>query len=82
MITPSGIHVPLREQAKRWPVRVWINQPSNLQPFHKLHGALGLAVHEYDNTFRFYPVSGDTVSLQITGLALSEGWPQHLRSKT
>lgn len=82
MITPSGIFIPLRELAKRWPVRVWVNQPSGLQPYHNLHGTLGLVVHEYDDTFRFYFLSGDTESQQILGLALSEGWPQHLRSRT
>jgi hypothetical protein len=55
--------------------RMWINQPSALQPHHALHGTRVLAVHEYNDTYCVFFLSGDTVNQQITKLALSEGWP-------
>lgn len=54
--------------------RMWINQPSTLQPHHALHGTNVLAQHEYDDTIRIYFLSGDKVSQQVSKLALSEGW--------
>lgn len=55
--------------------RMWVNQPSTLQPYHKLHGARVLGVHEYESTFRIYFTEGAVVSQQILACALSEGWP-------
>ena len=54
--------------------RMWINQPSRSQQFHDLHGTNVLAVHEYDDTWRIYFLSGNVISHQISRLALSEGW--------
>lgn len=54
--------------------RMWINQPSTLQPLHHLHGTNVLAAHEYDDTWRIYFLSGPVVSQQCSGLCLSEGW--------
>jgi hypothetical protein len=54
--------------------RMWINQPSTLQPYHYLDGQRVLAVHEYDATYRVYFLTGDIVSQQIDGSALSPGW--------
>jgi hypothetical protein len=52
-------------------VRKWINQPSTLQPFHKLHGMNVL----YDpDEERVYFTSGDVISQQIDPIALSDGW--------
>ena len=31
------------------PTRVWINQPSTLQPYHALHGKVGIAIPEKNN---------------------------------
>lgn len=59
--------------------RMWVNQPSTLQPHHKLHGTSVLAIKEYDNTYRVYFLSGPIVSQQMTGLALSEGWIDETR---
>lgn len=56
-------------------IRMWINQPSTLQPFHHLHGCRVLATHEYDDTWRIYFLQGDVISQQISKLALSPGWP-------
>jgi hypothetical protein len=57
---------------------MWINQPSTLQPYHKLHGTNVLAVFARTNekmtTYVIYFLSGPVVSQEIDGLALSEGW--------
>lgn len=57
------------------PQRMWINQPSTLQTHHALHGKHVLAVREYGDTYRVYFLAGQTVSQQVSGLALSIGWP-------
>ena len=54
--------------------RMWINQPSTAQALHHLHGVNVLAVHEYDDTYRIYFLSGDIVSQQCSSLSLSKGW--------
>lgn len=54
--------------------RMWINQPSGLQPLHHLNGTNVLAVHEYDSTYRVYFLSGNKISQQADSLWLSEGW--------
>ena len=59
------------------PFRVWVNQPSTLQTYHHLSGQNFLAIHEYDDTFRIYFLSGPVISQQISRLALSEGWRDH-----
>lgn len=52
--------------------RMWINQPSWLQPFHKYHGVNVLFDVEAE---RIYFLSGDTISSDIPSrLVLSEGW--------
>jgi hypothetical protein len=54
--------------------RMWINQPSTLQPLHALHGTNVLAQHEYDDTMLIYFLSGDKTSQQVFRNVLSEGW--------
>lgn len=66
----------MRIPDSRKPFRVWVNQPSTLQTYHKLHGQRFLAVHEYDDTFSIYYLSGEMWSQQITRAALSLGWPE------
>ncbi len=56
------------------PERMWINQPSRLQPYHNLHGVRVLAIHEYDETWQIFFLGGDVVSQQIDQAALSKGW--------
>lgn len=56
------------------PFRAWINQPSTLQPLHRLHGTRVLAVAEYDDIYRVYFLSGDTISQQVPAACLSIGW--------
>jgi hypothetical protein len=54
--------------------RMWVNQPSTLQPFHAMHGVNVLAQPDYGDLMRVYFLAGDTISQQMTRLALSEGW--------
>lgn len=57
--------------------RAWINQPSTLQPHHKLHGTNVLALLDGQDNERYVQVwflSGDTSSQTVDRLALSTGW--------
>lgn len=63
------------------PRRAWINQPSSLYPANKFHGMLGLVVHDSGNAARFYPVSGDVVSMRVDWGSISFGWPGHLKQR-
>lgn len=54
--------------------RMWINQPSEFQPHHKLHGTKVLAVKETDKVHHIYFLSGPIISQQIESSALSLGW--------
>ncbi len=56
--------------------RMWINQPSTLQPHHALHGERVLAIPESGDTYRVYFLRGDVVSQQMAKTALSDGWPE------
>lgn len=58
--------------------RMWVNQPSELQPYHHLHGELVLYSKE-DKVIYF--LHGDIINQQIDPMALSTGWPEHLRNK-
>jgi hypothetical protein len=64
------------------PMRMWVNQPSTLQPHHALHGECVLALHEYGDTYRVYFTRRDVFtgrdieSMQMSRLALSPGWPR------
>lgn len=57
--------------------RMWINQPSTLQPLHRLHGVKVLACADTDRTSRAYFLSGDIIDMQVPRETLSEGWPEH-----
>ncbi len=55
--------------------RMWINQPSTLQPYHGWHGCNVLVDFEKDGGEPVaYFLFGDLVSMQVSPLALSEGW--------
>lgn len=56
--------------------RMWINQPSTSQPHHKLHGTNVLAGKSvYGEGFaEIFFLSGPVISMEISTLALSEGW--------
>jgi hypothetical protein len=59
--------------------RRWINQPSTLQPLHKLHGTDVLLDRE-DNIIYF--LSGPVTNMDITGLppVTSPGWLGRIKS--
>jgi hypothetical protein len=64
--------------------RYWINQPSTLQPHHKMHGKnvlarLGVTINrklKNQNPLitTVYFVDGDTISADIFTNSLSPGW--------
>jgi len=60
--------------AVNYPKRMWINQPSTIQPLHHLNGTNVLAVSEGAETMRIYFLAGDVISMQASPLWLSEGW--------
>lgn len=62
--------------------RMWVNQPSTLQEHHDLHGTNVLACREYDDTWQVYFLSGDTISRQMLGRALSPGWRPQTEQQT
>lgn len=55
-------------------LRMWVNQPSTLQPLHHLHGTNVLAATDYGDTYRIFFLSGDVISQQAPRNALSAGW--------
>ena len=52
--------------------RYFINQPSTLQPHHKLHGAKVIGIRERDSVIRIYFIEGDVISMQVQSNVLSE----------
>lgn len=57
--------------------RKWINQPSARQSLHHLHGTNVLAIPERNSEvdgWCVYFLSGDTISMSVLGLWLSDGW--------
>lgn len=54
--------------------RMWINQPSTLQPHHNLHGTNVLVEDTVGVTRRVYFLNGPIVSQEILTPALSWGW--------
>lgn len=63
--------------------RAWVNQPSTLQPHHRLHGTLVLAspVEAGATAVRIWFLSGPVVGQLLIKEALSYGWPEHLRKQ-
>ena len=68
--------------------RMWINQPSALQPLHDYHGTNVLAGIERENhsnslgtVYRIYFLSGDVVSMNAHETSLSDGWLEQKGSK-
>jgi hypothetical protein len=60
--------------------RAWINQPSKLQPFHRLHGTNVLAEAELDSQgfVRVWFLGGSTISQIFPLSSLSPGWLKSL----
>ena len=57
--------------------RMWVNQPSTMQPYHLLHGVNVLARHEFDDTLEIFFLYGKEISLYADRLVLSPGWLTH-----
>lgn len=53
--------------------RMWINQPSTIQPLHSLHGTNVLAMTKGADCVIYY-LSGDTISSVVSRECLSPGW--------
>lgn len=62
---------------KHFPKRVWINNASTLQPYHKLHGKVGIGVYKKHSTgheeISIYFTEGEIHSMHID--------PKHLAPK-
>lgn len=58
--------------------RMWINQPSTLQPDHDLHGLDVLAEEEGEGEFvTVYFLAGRATSWTVRKQSLSPGWLSH-----
>jgi hypothetical protein len=58
---------------------MWINQPSTMQPHHKLHGRCVLAMPPAQGkVITVYFTDGPVISMNIDPAVLSRGWPEHL----
>lgn len=56
--------------------RYWINQPSTLQPLHKLHGERVIVLREdYPGTVTIAFLRGNIETALVSKLCLSTGWP-------
>lgn len=61
----------LIDDLKQSPQRVWINSPSITQPYHKVHGKVGIAVLDKNGqTVTVYFTTGSTLSMVINPLYL------------
>ena len=56
--------------------RMWIDQPSILQPYHALHGTNVLAWPPKNKRIvcRIYFLNGPVISAEILTSSLSDGW--------
>lgn len=54
--------------------RMWINQPSTLDPHHALHGNNVLARRVTVDAMEIFFLAGDEVSLQVGLNVVSPGW--------
>lgn len=62
--------------------RMWVNQPSALQPDHALHGECVLVNADeakVNTVVEAWFVHSAVVSQQVFRTSLSSGWPMHLR---
>ncbi len=61
--------------------RMWVNQPSTSQAYHRWHGVRVLAVRHGVSTTVYF-LEGPVVSMHCDTLALSEGWPASSRARS
>lgn len=53
--------------------RAWINQPSKLQPLHRLHGTRCIAVYNRPGNVQLWFTEGEIHSMDADPLCISEG---------
>ena len=77
--TQTSANAPTRPRACFHPQRMWVNQPSTLQPFHHRHGKKGLAAktakRDQAIVFIVHDDSSTSEPLAMPALCLSHGWP-------
>lgn len=54
--------------------RMWINQPSTLQPYHRWHGENFLVVDDGPEHYQAFFLSGDVINMRVRREAMSPGW--------
>ena len=52
--------------------RAWINQPSTLQPLHRLHGTRFIAQDSGERSVRIWFTEGDVHSMEVLRECLSK----------
>jgi hypothetical protein len=52
--------------------RAWINQPSTLQPLHRLHGTYCIAVEDRPGNVRLYFTEGAIHSMDADPICISK----------
>ena len=52
--------------------RAWINQPSTLQPLHRLHGTHCIAVEDRPGNVRLYFTEGPVHSMDADPICISK----------
>lgn len=61
--------------------RMWVNQPSTLQPYHWCHGALVIFDKQTNIAYFADPKNPwSSTNIYNPDLVLSDGWPKHLHS--
>ena len=59
--------------------RMWVNQPSTLQPYHQFHGRRVLADlsdKTFEHSVSVYWLEGPVENQQMLKSSLSDGWPE------
>jgi len=64
-------HADMDKLSRGRPVRVFINQPSTLQPHHDIHGKVGIAIPEDGEVLDIHFCEGSIHSMRIHKSALS-----------
>ena len=64
----------LEYKTKNIPKRMWVDQPSTLQPLHELHGTNVLAILDRPGTYRIFFLSGPIIEQEASPEWLSNGW--------
>lgn len=66
----------LKQVKKPGGKRMWVNQPSTLQPYHKFHEMEVIAFKLDEKVSQVYFISTSWIGMEMDNLSLSEGWPK------